>query len=656
MKVSIALLRAVSQSQGQDSVGWLSRLMHAPECAVRRAAALEQVVAWSLREPRDLASLEMPWPADAVRMLLLDAPTPSPGFDDEGPFAPRPAHGWAAERRLIWNTLRQVLSLSAEDSVHRDRAWSELHMALIHRGSVSRSELAAPFLISLLKIVGGDHKADVLDLLGELLSCCGSPQHLAPHLVGRARLKSGSGDRVVDEFTWARWCTWHIITESAPTFLGFLRSQEARVRAVSAYPLRGCPGEDIDEALVDAFENEPHPMVQAAILDTLHARVARPPQGAASGPLPRALTIDPLMSGSRPRIVRWVALSATSWEALEDEVVLRAAVSLLVDLIGDPIGEDEVRAYLPAFLYDGYDSANTPDNLLCKLCCSDTLGAVPIVAEHIDDPACGEQLFEVLARAFFGGVWATEPQALSAPGEPSSDPGFGLLRYPELLSQRQRDILTAMARPQQPWGAYSEPGWLLRSLHLPTEPGELRALLDAEGPRITPLPFWDDPLEEGTLDARLLEARRRLRLASITPGAPAVLEALTHHDLVLIEARLGRALPEDFRRFVLTVAGGGPGPGQGLLPLTPQTWFHEPPRMLTPFDGESAVTIPLARYDDDHLARLVIGGFFHGTVWIEDRARSGELLPMACFDDLPGQERRPIRRHCAFLEWWLHDT
>ena len=77
---------------------------------------------------------------------------------------------------------------------------------------------------------------------------------------------------------------------------------------------------------------------------------------------------------------------------------------------------------------------------------------------------------------------------------------------------------------------------------------------------------------------------------------------------------------------------------------------------LTPFDGESAVTIPLARYDDDHLARLVIGGFFHGTVWIEDRARSGELLPMACFDDLPGQERRPIRRHCAFLEWWLHDT
>ncbi len=694
-----ALIGAVAQIGGERALEGLAIKGRAAAWSV----SLERVVSWSLREPVDAAALDAPCPREAVRALLLDPGSfevAAPPRGAEAPFALHPALRWVEERRALVEMLRLILALDAAEGLARDRAWAELHMALINQGQVARGDLAAPFLMELLEMGTGVDKADVLDLLGELLACCGAPHLLMRQLVGRSRVEHGADTRPVDERAWSRWGTWRAITRRTGALLElFVGGPEPRVRAVAAYPLRACPGEAVDAALWSAFEDERHPFVQAAALDALQARAARAQRhDDEGGALPAALTTEVLTS-DRPRVVRWVALAAIPWGEV-DAALLDAGVALLVDMLRDPLDDDAVRGFLPGFIYDGFDSANTPENLLCQLCCADAPEAVTRVLAHFDDPAAAaspalsgspldggegvfpldggdlgddlggagggfslsdpdagggeglvERLCEILARAFFGGVWTTEPQALDPGPAPAGPAPEGAARQlPRLLSPRQLHILKALARHDQPWGHYSEPGWLLRSLHLPTEPAALGTLLERRGDRLLPLPFWDDPRDEGSLNARLDESRRRVRLAQLSRGEqPGV--RLTEVGVEAIERHLDCDLPEDLRRFLARVGNGGPGPGLGLMPLGERTWAEVPPRTLP--DGARA--IPLARYDDDTLALLVVEGFFEGTVWIEDRQRHGELLPFACRNDLHAQgRRRPIRRHCGFLEWWLH--
>jgi hypothetical protein len=88
----------------------------------------------------------------------------------------------------------------------------------------------------------------------------------------------------------------------------------------------------------------------------------------------------------------------------------------------------------------------------------------------------------------------------------------------------------------------------------------------------------------------------RLRSASLaplrSPADPAAVDA--------VEALVGTRLPEDFRAFLLTAGDGGPGPGDGLLPLRAglERLDVDP---ATDFPGRPGEPLVI---DEDHLVLL----------------------------------------------------
>lgn len=79
------------------------------------------------------------------------------------------------------------------------------------------------------------------------------------------------------------------------------------------------------------------------------------------------------------------------------------------------------------------------------------------------------------------------------------------------------------------------------------------------------------------------------------------------------EAKHGVSLPEAYRSFLLTVGDGGPGPGEGMLPLASE-WDRGDPGV--PFTrGKLDGLLPLCRYDSSSWDMLLVNGPQPGTVW-----------------------------------------
>ena len=197
-----------------------------------------------------------------------------------------------------------------------------------------------------------------------------------------------------------------------------------------------------------------------------------------------------------------------------------------------------------------------------------------------------------------------------------------------------------------------------------------------------------DPIPLDAALERVADKLRQARERDARPfgaesrGLPPALPPLTPEAVAAAEARLGVALPEEYRGFVLRIGDGGAGPAYGLFALETALRVSEadgvPELLRTPFphgehynpDTDPAVVAFWNRADaggvseaeeDVHVAMqrrgalvlcdegcgylhfLVVSGPARGTMWIDARGGDQGFIPL----------------EVTFLEWyerWLDDV
>lgn len=187
---------------------------------------------------------------------------------------------------------------------------------------------------------------------------------------------------------------------------------------------------------------------------------------------------------------------------------------------------------------------------------------------------------------------------------------------------------------------------------------------------------------------RIAEKVRRARerdarpFGAETSGIEPLHPPLTEDEVAAIEARLGVALPEEYRGFITRVGDGGAGPAYGLFRLstalreakadrypellaTPfphvETWNPDKdPAVIAFWDSadrgevsegdqhlqsarEGAGTLPLCDEGCGYLHLLVVTGPTRGTMWVDNRGVDAGFSPMGV----------------TFIEWyerWIDDV
>ena len=190
-----------------------------------------------------------------------------------------------------------------------------------------------------------------------------------------------------------------------------------------------------------------------------------------------------------------------------------------------------------------------------------------------------------------------------------------------------------------------------------------------------------------TLD-RIAEKVRRARARDARPfgaetsGIHPLHPPLAEDEVAAVEARLGVALPEEYRGFITRVGDGGAGPAYGMFRLSsalreakadahpgllaapfPHTEHYNPdkdPAVISFWDRadagevteeeedmqglrEAAGTLPLCDEGCGYTHLLVVTGPTRGTMWIDSRGADAGFIPLGA----------------TFLEWyerWIDDV
>ncbi|WP_331127114.1 SMI1/KNR4 family protein [Longimicrobium sp.] len=197
----------------------------------------------------------------------------------------------------------------------------------------------------------------------------------------------------------------------------------------------------------------------------------------------------------------------------------------------------------------------------------------------------------------------------------------------------------------------------------------------------------DRRMLEAALD-RIADKVRRARERDLRPfgaesrGIPDIRPPLSPGEVAAVEARLGVALPEEYRGFITRVGDGGAGPAYGLFSLAaalreakadahpqvlaipfPHVQTYNPdedPEVIAFWDRadagevsddeqrlqgarEAGGTLPLCDEGCGYLHLLVVTGPTRGTMWVDSRGADAGFIPL----------------NVTFLDWyerWIDDV